>query len=302
MAAVAIANDLACKGLDRIEKTLPLLHRPPEQVCPGSTMTLSNFRFRLKVPSSVSAQIVSSAKDVVTTARDAVSGTVSSAKDSVSDTLGTAVERTRGAVQGGMERTRVVVSGGIDTILESRVVRLVSVGLDAALSTSESLVDQYLPVTEDELGGSEDRFRVLMFWLNSLFSSELEAQTVKGFDAAAPTYYVRLECLSTRLRKRTYNSAVSKIQEARRRSRGLMTELQSPADLVSPHGSEDPSAQQVLIPRDPFAPDPVWQEEHPGGQPEAQLSVEGWRSKHRNGPRRRGNDHPAPVSDVVSGS
>lgn len=245
LAAVAVANDLACKGLDRIEKTLPLLHRPSEQVRPGSTKTLFNFRFCLKVLSSVSAQIVSSAKDVVTTARDAVSGTVSSAKD----TLSTAVERTRGAVQGGMERTRVVVSGGIDTILESRVVRLVSSGLDAALSTSESLVDQYLPVTEDELGESEDRFRVLKFWFNRSPSSELEAQIVKGFDAAAPTYYVRLECLSTRLRKRTYNRAVSKMQEAGRRSRGLMTELQSPADLVSPHGSEDPSAQQVLIPR-----------------------------------------------------
>lgn len=82
------------------------------------------------------SQIVSSAKDVVTTARDAVSGRVSSA-----------VQRTRGAVQGGMERTRAVV-------LESRVVRLVSSGVDTALSTSESLVEQYLPVTEEELGES----------------------------------------------------------------------------------------------------------------------------------------------------
>lgn len=81
----------------------------------------------------------------MTTARDAVSGTVSSAKDTVSDTLSSAMQRTRGAVQGGMERTRAVV-------LESRVVQLVSSGVDTALSTSESLVDQYLPVTEEELG------------------------------------------------------------------------------------------------------------------------------------------------------
>lgn len=32
LSAVAMVNILACKGLDRIEKTLPILHQPPEQV------------------------------------------------------------------------------------------------------------------------------------------------------------------------------------------------------------------------------------------------------------------------------
>lgn len=162
---------------------------------------------------------------------------MSSARDSVSDTLSTAVERTRGAVLGGMDRTRAVVSGSIGTILESRVVRLVSSGVDTALSTSESLVDQYLPGTEDERGESSPGARPGPESLSchGRFSSELETQTLQGWDAAAaPSYYVRLECLSTRLRQRAYSRAVSKILEARRRGRGLMTELQSPADLVSP--------------------------------------------------------------------
>lgn len=100
------------------------------------------------------AQIVSSAKDVVTTARHAVTGRVSGAKDTVSDTLSTVVDRTRGAVQDGMERTRAVVSGSVNTVLESRVARLVCSSVDSALSTSESLVEQYLPLAEDELGES----------------------------------------------------------------------------------------------------------------------------------------------------
>lgn len=29
---VSMANDLACKGLDKIEKTLPILHKPSDQV------------------------------------------------------------------------------------------------------------------------------------------------------------------------------------------------------------------------------------------------------------------------------
>lgn len=100
----------------------------------------------------VLAQIVSSAKDVVVTAKGVVTGKVSSAKDTVSDTLTSVVERTRGVVQGGMERTKTAVSGSVGTVLESRVARLVSSGVDTALSTSESLVEQYLPLTEEELG------------------------------------------------------------------------------------------------------------------------------------------------------
>lgn len=113
---------------------------------------LCRIQFTRHPGSTFCGQIVSSAKDVVTTARDAVTGRVSGAKDTVSDTLSTAVEKTRGAVQGGMERTRAAVSGSVSTVLESRVAQLVSSGVDSALSTSESLVEQYLPLAEDELG------------------------------------------------------------------------------------------------------------------------------------------------------
>lgn len=88
---------------------------------------------------------MSNAKDVVTTAKDVVTGTVS-------DTLTSVVEKTRGAVHGGVDKTKSVVNGSVSTVLESRVARLISSGVDTALSTSESLVEQYLPMTEAELG------------------------------------------------------------------------------------------------------------------------------------------------------
>lgn len=86
-----------------------------------------------------------------------MTGGVSGAKDTVTDTLSSVVERTRGAVQGGVDRTRAAVSDSYSSVLESRVARLVSNGVDTALSTSESLVEQYLPVTEDELGKADTR-------------------------------------------------------------------------------------------------------------------------------------------------
>ncbi|XP_071374957.1 perilipin-2 [Centroberyx affinis] len=184
---IAIANDLACKGLDKIEKTLPILHQPSEQ-------------------------IVASAKDVVTSAKDVVSVTVTGAKDTVSDTLTSVVVKTHGAVQDGMEMTKAVVSGSVNTVLESRVVQLVSSGVDSALSTSESLVEQYLPLTDDEL--------------------ELEVKTVKGFDKKQPSYYVRLGSLSTKLRRRAYSRALAKIQDAKQHSLESISQLNYTVDLI----------------------------------------------------------------------
>ncbi|XP_016123979.1 perilipin-2-like [Sinocyclocheilus grahami] len=122
-----MANDLACKGLDKIERTLPILHKPSDQ-------------------------IVASAKEAVTGAKEAVSGTMNGAKESVSSTLSEVTDRTRGAVQESMEKTKTVVSGGVQTVMESRVVKLMSSSVDTALSTSETLLEQYLPETEEERG------------------------------------------------------------------------------------------------------------------------------------------------------
>ncbi|XP_061566019.1 perilipin-2 [Cololabis saira] len=196
---IAIANDLACKGLDRIEKTLPILHQPSEK-------------------------IVSSAKDVVIGAKDVVTGRMSGAKDTVSDTLSSVVEKTRGAVQDGMEKTKAVVSGSVSTVLESKVVQLVSSGVDSALSTSEDLVEQYLPVTEDE--------------------KELEAEVVSDFENQQ-SYYVRLGSLSSKLRKRAYTRAVARIQDGKKRSMGFISELHSTVDLIE-YGRKINNANQMV--------------------------------------------------------
>lgn len=51
-----------------------------------------------------------------------------------------------------VEKTRMVVTGGVSTVMESRVGKLMSSGVDTALSTSESLVERYLPAPEDGQG------------------------------------------------------------------------------------------------------------------------------------------------------
>uniref|UniRef100_A0A1A8G0Z4 Perilipin n=1 Tax=Nothobranchius korthausae TaxID=1143690 RepID=A0A1A8G0Z4_9TELE len=197
---IAVANNLACKGLDKIEKSLPILHQPSEQ-------------------------IVFSAKGVVTNAKDVVTEKVSGAKGTVSITLSSVVEKTRGAVQDGMERTKAVLSGSVNTVLESRVVQLVSSGVDTALSTSESLVEHYLPLREEE--------------------EELDAKPVKGSEEEQ-SIYVRLGCLSTKLRKRAYTRAVARIRDGKQLSMAIVSELNSTMDVIQYGKKNIHSANQMV--------------------------------------------------------
>ncbi|XP_048092157.1 perilipin-2 isoform X2 [Alosa alosa] len=159
---LTIANVLACKGLDKIEKSLPILHQPSEQV-------------------------VASAKDTVNGAKDVVSERVNGAKETVTSAVTGMVGRTRGAVQ-----------GGVSMVKESRVVQLVSCGVDSALSTSESLVEQYLPHTNQEMKKSIKAVES--------FENGLEPRS----------YYTRLGSLSTKVGQRTYQRTMAKIEYARK--------------------------------------------------------------------------------------
>lgn len=136
---IAVANTYACKGLDRMEARLPILNQP-------------------------TSEIVANARGAVTGAKDVVTTTMAGAKDSVASTVSGVVDKTKGAVTGSVERTKSVVNGGIDTVLG--VVQLMSSGVENAISKSELLVDQYLPLTQKELEMEAKRWKDLI-WFRS---------------------------------------------------------------------------------------------------------------------------------------
>ncbi|XP_027025213.1 perilipin-2 [Tachysurus fulvidraco] len=175
---ICLANDLACKSLDKIEKTLPILQQP-------------------------SGQLVSSAKDQVTE-------TVNGAKETMSNVM----VRTRGVVQESVEKTKLVVTGGVHTVMESKVAKLVSSGVYNALSTSEILVERYLPAPED--------------------SQEQKINMTTGFadQTDEPSYYVRLGSISTKLRQRVYQKAISKVYDAKKNSQESISKLNHTMDLI----------------------------------------------------------------------
>lgn len=193
---ISLANDLACKGLDKIEKTLPILHQPSEQL-------VANAK-----------EVVTGAKEAVTGAKEAVTGTVTGAKDTMSNTLSGVMSRTREAVQESVEKTKVVVSGSVNTVMESRVGKLVTSGVDTALNTSETLVERYLPEPED---GQE---------------RETNLPKESDSDSDESSYYVRLGSLSSKLRQRAYQKAVVKVQNAKKHSQKSISQINHAMDLI----------------------------------------------------------------------
>ncbi|XP_042548889.1 perilipin-2 [Dipodomys spectabilis] len=192
---IAVANTYACKGLDRIEERLPILNQP-------------------------TAQVVANAKGAVTT-------TVTGAKDSVGSAITGVVDKTKGVVTGSVEKTKSVVNDSINTVLASRMVQLVSHGVENALTKSELLVDQYLPLTQEEL--------------------EKEAKKVEGFDMVQkPSYYVRLGSLSTKLRSRAYEQALSRVKDAKQKSQETISQLHSTVHLIEYARKNVHSANQKI--------------------------------------------------------
>ena len=57
---------------------------------------------------------------------------------------------------------------------------------------------------------------------------------MEGFDVVQkPSYYVRLGSLSTKLRSRAYQQALSRVKDAKQKSQETISQLHSTVNLVS---------------------------------------------------------------------
>ncbi|XP_068020854.1 perilipin-3-like isoform X2 [Melanerpes formicivorus] len=146
----------------------------------------------------------------VSTALDAAYGTITSK-------INTALEQSKGAIQEGMEMTNSVVANSISKA--KAVSQAVAGGVETVLGMSEDLVDQYLPMTEEELGQL--------------------ATTVEGFGVASveeqrqqQSYFVRLGSLSSRVQQRAYQLSLSKLQRLRLSTQASLSRLQLAINLI----------------------------------------------------------------------
>ncbi|XP_019368957.1 PREDICTED: perilipin-3-like isoform X3 [Gavialis gangeticus] len=191
---ISSANDYACKGLDKLEETLPILQQPTDKI-------LSDTK-----------ELVTS---TVTGAKDALSSSVSA----VSSRMTGAVDFSKGAVQGGVELTRAAVASGMSTVMGSAMGQMVASGVDAVLGKSEELVDHYLPMTDEELAK-------LATAVEGFDVASVEQQKQQQ------SYFVRLGSLSSKLRHRAYQHSLGKLRRIRQSTQEGLAQLHHTIELM----------------------------------------------------------------------
>ncbi|XP_047434891.1 perilipin-2-like isoform X2 [Mugil cephalus] len=139
---ISIANDVACKSLDWLEASFPLLLSPTDQ-------------------------IVATAKNKVHEIQDVVSTAAIGAVYCVQNT-----------VTWVMSRVHQVDGGGSQSLVQ-RTICVVGVGLDSALSWSEALLDQVLPPSEEDEGDTRLVVGFEATTLRSHYPARLVSLTVK---------------------------------------------------------------------------------------------------------------------------
>ncbi|XP_071433918.1 uncharacterized protein [Pithys albifrons albifrons] len=109
---ISTANELACKGLDKLEQKLPILQQPPERVMSpgGHGGTQCQAQSRPRLPCAVPSQVVAGTRELVSS----------------------------------------TVARTLHTMVGTRVGRLLVTGMDTVLGKSEELVQRYLPRTTEE--------------------------------------------------------------------------------------------------------------------------------------------------------
>ncbi|NXI03033.1 PLIN3 protein, partial [Pachycephala philippinensis] len=192
---IALVNEYACKGLDQLEENLPFLQQPADKV-------------------------ISDTKQLVSTKVTCAMDAACEAREAMADKVTEAVDLTKNVVGDSVKLTRSVVTSTVSSAVEAaQVSQAVAGGVESVLGMSEDLVDQYLPMTEEELGKL--------------------ATTVQGFGVASVeeqkrqrSYFVRLGSLSGRVRHRAYQHSLARLQGIRHRAHDTLARLQLAMKLI----------------------------------------------------------------------
>uniref|UniRef100_A0A8B9STN8 Perilipin n=1 Tax=Anas platyrhynchos TaxID=8839 RepID=A0A8B9STN8_ANAPL len=196
---IALVNEYACKGLNQLEENLPFLQQPVTEAVDLTKVAVQDSVEKTK-------SVVTS---TVNTALDAAFNTITSK-------INTALEQSREAIQESVEITNTVVNNSVS---KARAVgQAVAGGVESVLGISEDLVDQYLPMTQEELG---------------------KLAAAEGFGMASveeqkqqQSYFVRLGSLSNKVRHRAYQHSLNKLQHVKQRLQNTLSQLQLAINLI----------------------------------------------------------------------
>ncbi|XP_029141820.1 perilipin-3 [Protobothrops mucrosquamatus] len=251
---IATMNDYACKGLDKLEKKLPILHQPTYQVFEdGVTLTKTVVSSTVQAAGEAKGRVtqkvtaaVSLTKDIVqdsiTLTKSVVNSTVSTARSAASGAKGLMTHRAADVVKlgkqtlnEGVDLTRSVVSttvnaarqmqssGALQEGVEMATLfrQAVASGVDTMLDKTEQMVDYYLPVSEEEL---------------AQLATEVHGVSQAAIDQQQreQSYFVRLGSLSSKLRSRVYRHSLNRLHVVQENTQDMLAQLQHVINLVEP--------------------------------------------------------------------
>ncbi|ETE60020.1 Perilipin-2, partial [Ophiophagus hannah] len=191
---IATVNEYACKGLDSLEKKLPILQQPTYQVFEdGVTLTKTMVSSTVQAAGEAKGRMTQRVNKAVDLTRDIVQDSIALTKSVVSSTVNTArntaseakglmthraadvINLGKETMNDGVELTRSVVSNTVNAArqvqsagalqegveMASLFRQAVASGVDTMLDKTEEMVDYYLPMSEEELGKSRGTTRFL---------------------------------------------------------------------------------------------------------------------------------------------
>uniref|UniRef100_A0ABM5FRJ8 Perilipin n=1 Tax=Pogona vitticeps TaxID=103695 RepID=A0ABM5FRJ8_9SAUR len=189
---IAVVDNIACKSLDKLQETLPVVQQAVEKV-------------------------VSGAKGLLTESLAPVYTRVTEAKDAMSSV----VDLARETAHEHMEMAKSAVRSGVNTMMETSVGQMMAEGVDRMIDKSDELIDDYLPMTDDELAALAASVA-----LEDPDVAPLEKQKEEQ------SYYVRLGSLSAKLRTRAYHHSLMKVRIVKQAAQEALFQLGQVIELI----------------------------------------------------------------------
>ncbi|XP_062984821.1 LOW QUALITY PROTEIN: perilipin-3-like [Elgaria multicarinata webbii] len=183
---VAMASGYASEGLDTLAEKLPVLQLTVDKVASDT--------------------------------KEMVSSKMTSTKEALANQLFGVVDMTKEVVQGSMKATKSIISHSLTTVVESRVGQIAVRSAEAMLGRSEELIDDYLPITDEELA------------LLSAVLTDGDMIPVRPY--VQQEYLVRLGTLSVKLCHRAYQHSVAKLKRAQQAIQNSLSQLQQTLHLI----------------------------------------------------------------------
>ncbi|KAJ7335087.1 hypothetical protein JRQ81_013028, partial [Phrynocephalus forsythii] len=239
---IAAVDTIACQSLDKLQETLPVVQQAVQQViffvCFFVLFYARSGSDGFTFSPYITSQVVSGAKDLLTESLTPVYSRVTEAKDAVSSM----VDLARETAHEHMEMAKSAVRNGVNTMMETSMGQMMAEGVDRMIFKSDELIEDYLPMTDDELAALAASVS-----LDDPEVAPLEKQKKEQ------GYYVRLGSLSAKLRTRAYYHSLLKVRMVKQAVQDALFQLGQVIALIKYTKKSMDQKVQVKLQR-------MWQE------------------------------------------